>query len=51
MTEQKYKYKSCVCGDLIPYSMNSLCFTCIENGTKISGYIGRGKISINDNLK
>ena len=39
----------CICGKTIPYTrINSsmLCIDCIEARTKISGYIGSGKIQI-----
>lgn len=44
--EPTYKYKLCLCGTPIPFSMNNMCFDCIENRTKISGYIGSGKIQV-----
>jgi hypothetical protein len=51
----EYINKICICGKLISYghtTLSAICFDCIMNKTKISGYIGSGSLNINnDNLK
>jgi len=47
--DQKYQYKTCICGDQLPYdhpTRSAICLACIMNKTKISGYIGSGSVSI-----
>lgn len=43
-----YTNKPCICGKKLPYGFNQsqLCFTCIESGIKISGFVGSGKVTI-----